>query len=184
MVADKVTMKSRKRRLSIQRNYVIAHDLQKKGRYPWRCDEFLVFGFDAWKQFCREFGPWVSSRFQLDAPGSMAVNENRQSCAVKFNSNQVTDRQKTSRLAVLQKCQRDGEPTHRPDLQPGSPTTMCNLACDETTELVRAGQHKSSVWGCGTRGLVATWQGRRRQEEPGRRQRCQDSENRRDPSVV
>ena len=46
-------------------------------------------------------------------------------------------------LAVLQKCLRDGELTHRPDLQPGSPTTMCNLACDETTELIKAGQTRA-----------------------------------------
>ena len=44
---------------------------------------------------------------------------------------------------MLQKCLRDGELTHRPDLQPGSPTTMCNLACDETTELIKAGQTRA-----------------------------------------
>ena len=44
----------------------------------------------------------------------------------------------------MQKCLRDGELTHRTDLQPGSPTTtMCNLACDETTELIKAGQTRA-----------------------------------------
>ena len=46
-------------------------------------------------------------------------------------------------VAVLQKCLRDGELTHRPALQPSSPTTMCNLACDETTEHTKAGQTRA-----------------------------------------
>ena len=44
---------------------------------------------------------------------------------------------------MLQKCPRDGEITHRPDLQPGSPMTKCSLACDETSELNKAGQTRA-----------------------------------------
>ena len=52
-------------------------------------------------------------------------------------------------VPVLQKCLRDGELFNRPDLQPDT-TTMCNLACDETTELTKAGQTRAvGVWGCG-----------------------------------
>ena len=44
---------------------------------------------------------------------------------------------------MLQRYLCDGELAHRPDLQPGSPTTMCNLAYDETTELPKAGQTRA-----------------------------------------
>ena len=44
---------------------------------------------------------------------------------------------------MLQRYLCDGELTHRSDLQPGSPTTMCNLAYDETTELPKAGQTRA-----------------------------------------
>ena len=46
-------------------------------------------------------------------------------------------------LAVLQRYLCNGELAHRPDLQSGSPTTMCNLACDGTTELTKAGQTRA-----------------------------------------
>ena len=46
-------------------------------------------------------------------------------------------------LAVLQKYLCNGELAHRPDLQSGSPMTMCNLARDETTKLIKAGQTRA-----------------------------------------
>ena len=46
-------------------------------------------------------------------------------------------------LAVLQRYLCNGELTHRPDLQSGILTTMRNLACDETTELTKAGRTRA-----------------------------------------
>ena len=46
-------------------------------------------------------------------------------------------------LAVLQRCLRDGELTHQPDLQPGSPMMMCDLACEKITKHIRAGQTRA-----------------------------------------
>ena len=82
-------------------------------------------------------------------------------------------------MTVLQKCLCDGELTHQPDLQSGSPTMMCDLVCVQMTEHIRA------VSGVAERAdPVTAWQGRRRQEEPGQKQRCQDSETEGIASVV
>ena len=107
------------------------------------------FGFEAWKQPCRGFEPWVSSRFQwmLQAP----LPSTRTDSPVRETQQQTGNRSSENvEVAVLQKCLRDGELTHRPDLQPGSPTTKCNLACDETTDLTKAGQTRVVLWNART----------------------------------
>ena len=77
----------------------------------------------------------------MDAPGPIAVNENRQSSA--GNSMSVDRTSEDVELAVLQRYLCDGELAHQPYLQSGSPTTTRNLACDETTELIKAGQTRA-----------------------------------------
>ena len=79
----------------------------------------------------------------MDASGPTAVNENRQSGAGKFNGYQVTERQKTSSWQCCKGTCATESFSYRPDLQSGSPTTVCNLACDETTELTKAGQTRA-----------------------------------------
>ena len=61
-VADKVIMMGRKRRLSRQLYFVIA--LTCRRRVSLAVRRVFSFGFEAWKQLCREFEPWVSSRLQ------------------------------------------------------------------------------------------------------------------------
>ena len=166
-VADKATMMGMQRRLPIQLYHVI--DLTCRRKVSLAVRRVFSFGFEAWKQLCREFECWVSSRFQwmLQAPLPSTRTDSPVLEIQRLSGDRTSE---NVELAVLQRYLCNGELAHRPDLQSGSPTTMCNLACDETTELIRAG------CGCGARGPVATWQGQRRQEEPGRRQRCQDSE--------
>ena len=131
------------------------------------------FGFEAWKQLCREFDPWVSSQLQwmLQAP----LPPTRTDSPVRTIQQQSGDRTSENvELAVLKKCLCDGELTHQPDLQSGSPTTVCDLACDKITELIIAGQTRAVSGVAG--GPPTAWQGRRRHDEPGQRQRCQDGE--------
>ena len=60
-IADKVTMKERKRRLSIHLYCAIA--LTCRRRVSLAVRRVFSFGFEAWKKLCKEFEPWVSSRF-------------------------------------------------------------------------------------------------------------------------
>ena len=57
-VADKASMMGRKRRLPIQLHYVIA--LTCRRRVSLAVRRAFSFGFEAWKQLCREFEPWFS----------------------------------------------------------------------------------------------------------------------------
>ena len=100
------------------------------------------FGFEAWKQLCREFEPWVSSRFQwtLQAPLPSTITDSPVREIQRLSGDRTSE---NVELAVLQKYLCNGELAHRPDLQSGSLTTMCNLACDETTELTKAGQTRA-----------------------------------------
>ena len=78
-VADKATMMGGKRRLPIQLYYVIALTYRRRVSLAMR--RVFSFGFEAWKQLCREFEPWVSSRFQWMLQAPLPVNENIQSGA-------------------------------------------------------------------------------------------------------
>ena len=44
---------------------------------------------------------------------------------------------------MLQRYLCNGKLAHQPDLQSRSPTMMCNLVCDETIELIKAGQTRA-----------------------------------------
>ena len=113
-VADKVAMMGRKRRLPIQLHYAIA--LTCRRRVSLAVRRVFSLGFEAWKQLCREFEPQVSSRFQwmLQAP----LPSTRRDSPVREIQQQPGNRSSENvGLAVLQKCPRDGELPHRPDLQ-------------------------------------------------------------------
>ena len=91
-VADKVTMMGRKRRLPIQLYCVIT--LTCRGRVSLAVRRVFCFGFEAWKQLCREIEPWVSSRLQwmLQAPWPPTRTDGR--CG-QSSGYQVTERQKS-----------------------------------------------------------------------------------------
>ena len=132
----------RKRRLQIQLYYVIA--LTCRRRVSLMVRRVFSSGLEPLKQLCTVFEPWVSSRFQCPCP--IAVNENRQFGAGKsaaISGYQVSERQKTSSWQCSQRYLWNGELAHQPDLQSGSSTTMCNLVCDEKTELIKAGQTRA-----------------------------------------
>ena len=77
-VADKATMMGRKRRLPKQLCYVIA--LTCRRRVSLAVRRVFSFGFEAWKQLCREFEPG----FRRDFSGCSrphCVDENRLSGA-------------------------------------------------------------------------------------------------------
>ena len=100
-VADKVTMMGRKTRLLIQLYYVIA--LTCRRRVSLAVRRVFSFGFEAWKQLCREFEPWVSSRFQwmLQAPLQSTRTDGR--CG-KFKQQSGDRSSENVELAVSQKC--------------------------------------------------------------------------------
>ena len=119
----------------------------------------------------------------MDAPGPIAANENRQSRCGQLNSNQVTESQKMSSWhCCMSLC--DGELTHQPGLQSGSPTMMCDLACGKITEHIRAGQTRA-VFGVAERAdLSPRGEGGGGKKGQDKRQRCQELRNRRNVSVV
>ena len=130
-VADKVIMMGRKRRHSLQLYHVIALTCTRRVSLAVR--RVFSLGFEAWKQLCREFEPWVSSRLQWmpQAPLPPTRTDN----PVRTVQQQSGDRTREKvELAVSQKCLCDGELTHQPDLQSGSPTMVCDLVCDERTD--------------------------------------------------
>ena len=95
-VVDKVAIMGRKRRLPIQLYNVIA--LTCRRRVSLAVRRVFSFGFEAWKQLCREFEPWVScSRFQWMLQAPLPSTRQTVRCG-KFNGYQVTERQKTSSL--------------------------------------------------------------------------------------
>ena len=59
-----------------------------------------------------------------------SVRENQRLSGVKTSEN--------AELAVLQSYLCNEEPARQPGLQPGSLTMMCDLACDEIAEHIRA----------------------------------------------
>ena len=128
-----------KRRLPTQLYHVIALTCRRRVSFGGAASfQFRVRGMERVVQRVRALGFVAIS---VHAPGSIAANENRQSGA--DNSTSVRRTSENVELAVLQKCLRDGYLTHRPDLQPRSPTTMCNLACDGATELTKARQTRA-----------------------------------------
>ena len=63
VVVDNTSMTEVERRLSIQLFYVLALTCRGKALQVVR-RVFEGFGFEAWKQLCREFEPRLPSRFQ------------------------------------------------------------------------------------------------------------------------
>ena len=133
-VADRVKMKDREMNTdtTVLRN---CSGLQKKSIPGGR--RVFTSGLEAWKQLCRVFVPWVSSRFQwmqqaplLSTRSDSSVREHQLPSGIRTSEN--------AELAVLQSYLCNGEPTRQPDLQSGSPTMMCDLACDEIAEHTRA----------------------------------------------
>ena len=131
MVADNTSMTEVERRLSIQLFYVLAltcrgKALQVARQVPER------FGFEAWKQLCREFEPCLPSRSQgmlqallsptsLDDPVQTIYQwESR----VKVHEEQSGDKvSENIKLAVLQKYLCDGELARHLNLQSARLTT-------------------------------------------------------------
>ena len=141
-VADKVTTMGRKRRLPVQLYSVIVLTCRRRASLAVR--RVPSSGFEAWKQLCREFEPWVFVATPVDAPGPIAANEDRQSGAGQFNrlsGDRTSENVRPGSVAKV--VVRDEEFAHQPDLQSGRSMTMCNLACDETAELVKAGQTRA-----------------------------------------
>ena len=134
-VADGVNMMDRKRRLQIQLHHVIA--LTCRRRISLVVRRIFSSGLEAWKQLCGVFEPWVSSRFQWTPQAPLtstrrdsSVRENQRLSGVRTSEN--------AELAVMQSYFCNGEPARQPGLQSGSPTTMCDLACDEIAKHIRA----------------------------------------------
>ena len=120
-VADRVNMMDKKRRLQIQLYYVIVLTCRRRVSLVVR--RVFISGLEAWKQLCRVFEPWVSSRFQwmLQAP----LPCTRTDSSVRENQRQSGDRTSENvELAVLHRYLCNGELAHQPDLQSGRPTTI------------------------------------------------------------
>ena len=80
VVVDNTGMKDVERRLSIQLFCVLALTCRGKAlQVVRRVPE--GFGFEAWKQLCREFEPRLPSRFQGMLQGLLSPNENGRSGA-------------------------------------------------------------------------------------------------------
>ena len=146
--------------LPIQLYFVIA--LTCRRRVSLAVRRVFCFGFE---------------RFRRDSSGCFKPHWRRRGQTVrrgKFDDYQVTERQKTSSWQCCKgTCAAESSLTNQ---------TCSQEARRRCATLLRA--DKSSVWGCGAHGPVATWQGRTRQEEPGRRQRCRRQRNRRNAPVV
>ena len=145
MVIDNTGMTEVERRLSIQLFYVLAltcrgQALQAVRRVP------EGFGFEAWKQLCREIEPRLPSRFQgmpqallsptrMDDPVQTIYQwESR----VKIYEEQSGDRvSENIKLDVLQKYLCDGELARHLNLQSGRLTTY-DLARKEAINYLRA----------------------------------------------
>ena len=140
-VPDRVNMMDRKRRLPIQLHYVIALTCRRRVSLVVR----RVFSsrLEAWKQLYRVFEPWVSSRFQwmLQAPLPSMRTDSPAREIRRLSGDRTSE---NVELTVLQRYLCNGELAHRPDLQSGSPMAMCNLARDETTKLIKAGQTRAA----------------------------------------
>ena len=131
VVVDNTSMTEGKRRLSIQLFYVLAlafrgEALQVVRRVP------EGFGFEAWKQLCREFEPRLPSRCQGMLQALLAptrVDDPVQTIcqwksSVKVYEEQSGDKvSENIKLAVLQKYLCDGELARHLDLQSSHLTT-------------------------------------------------------------
>ena len=147
VVVDNTSTTEVERQLSIQLFYVLAltcrgKALQVVRRVPaW-------FGFEAWKQLCREFEPRLPSRFQgmLQALLSPTRMDDRVQTVcqwesrVKVHEEQSGDKvSENIKLAVLQKYLCDGELAHQLNVQSARLTTY-SLARKETINYLRAKQ--------------------------------------------
>ena len=133
--ADRVNMMDRKRRLQVQLYHMITMTCRRRVSLVVR--RVFSSGLEARKQLCRVFQPRVSSRFQwmFQAP----LPSTRSDSSVRQYQRQSGVRtSKNAELAVLQSYLCNGEPARQPGLQSGSPTMMCDLACDEIAEHMRA----------------------------------------------
>ena len=152
-VVDNESMTEAERRLSVQLFYVLAltckgKSLQVVRRVP------EGFGFEAWKQLCREFEPRLPSRFQgmlqallspttTDDPAQTIYQwESRVKVYEEQSGDEVSENIK---LAVLQKYRCDGELARHLNLQSGRLTTY-ELARKEAINYLRAKQ----TWTPGT----------------------------------
>ena len=79
-------------------------------------------------------------------------------------------------LAVLQRYLCNGKLAHQPDLQSRSPTMMCNLVCDETIELIKAGQTRAVSGVVERTDLSPRGKGEGGKKSQDGVQRCQDGE--------
>ena len=147
VVVDNTSMTEGERRLSKQLFCVLALTCRGKAlQVVRRVPE--GFGFEAWKQLCREFEPRLPSRFQgmlqaLLAPKRM--NDPMQTIyqwksRVKFHEEQSGDKvSENIKLAVPQKYLCDGELARHLNLQSARLTTY-DLARKETINYLRAKQ--------------------------------------------
>ena len=147
VVVDNTGLTEVERRLSIQLFYVLAlscreKELQVVRRVP------EGFGFEAWKQLCREFEPRLPSRFQgmLQAPltptrmGDPVQTTHQWESRVKVYEEQSGDGvSENIKLAVLQKYLCDGELARHLNLQSARLTTY-DLARKEAINYLRAKQ--------------------------------------------
>ena len=123
----------------------------------------------AWKQLCRVFEPWGSSRFQWMLQASLPST--RTDSSVRENQRLSGDRTSENvELAVLQRHLSNGEPARQRGRQSGSPTMTCDLACGEIAEHIRAASGAAGARTCRHVAMAKA------AEEPGRKQRCQDGE--------
>ena len=147
VVVDNTSMTEGERRLSIQLFYVLALTCRGKAlQVVRRVPE--GFGFEAWKQLCREFEPCLPSRFQgmlqallaqtrVDDPVHTIYQwESR----VKVYEEQSGDKvSENIKLAVLRKYLCDGELARHLNLQSSRLTTN-DLARKEAINYLRAKQ--------------------------------------------
>ena len=147
VIVDNTSMTEAERRLSMQLFYVLALTCRGKAlQVVRRVPE--EFGFEAWKQLCREFEPRLPSRFQgmlqaillptrMDDPGqTMYQWKSRVLVYEEQSGDKVSE---NIRLAVLQKYLCDGELARRLNLQSARLTTY-DLARKEAINYLRVKQ--------------------------------------------
>ena len=124
-----------KRRLQIQLYYVIALTCRRRVSLVVR--RVFSSGLEAWKQLCRVFEPVFRRDFSGCSRPHCRQREQTVRCG-KISGYQVSKRQKTPSWQCCKSYLCNEEPARQPGLQPGSLTMMCDLACDEIAEHIRA----------------------------------------------
>ena len=118
-VADEATMMARKRRLP--------RHLTCRRRVSLAVRRVFSFGFEACKQLCREFEPWVLVAISVDAPGPIAVNENGQSRAGNSTAirQQIVRKRRAGSVAEVPARRRTHSPTRLAARQPDEDVQPC-----------------------------------------------------------